>query len=114
MPRKVLYQRVDRRVDEMFEGGLVEEAAGTPQYGSPPPMRPPCQSIGLQRDGQHLAGEATLEEAKERTKLSTHRLIRRQDSGSATKTTRLTCVRDADDIDMKQLFTGACTNSNSR
>ena len=53
----------------------------------------------------------TLDEAKELTKLATHRLIRAQDQWFRHDDKRISWVRDADDIDMQaNIFTGACTN----
>ena len=60
---------------------------------------------------RYLAGEVTLDEAKERTKVATHRLIRAQDQWFRRDDKRITWVHDADDIDMRaNIFTGACTN----
>jgi tRNA dimethylallyltransferase len=110
VPRKVLYERVDRRVEAMYAGGLVEEVQSLLDAGVPPGSAA-MSSIGYGETVQHLAGEVTLEEAKERTKLATHRLIRAQDQWFRHEDKRITWVRDADDIDMQaNIFTGACTN----
>lgn len=110
VPRDVLYPRVDRRVDAMFEGGLVDEtqellAAGVPAGA------PAMSSIGYGETVRFLRGELTLDEARDRTKIATHRLIRSQDQWFRRDDRRITWVRDADDVDMQaNIFTGACTN----
>lgn len=110
VPREALYPRVDRRVDAMFDGGLVEEVR-TLLDGGIPPNCPAMSSIGYGETVRYLRGELTLEEAKERTKVATHRLIRSQDQWFSRDDRRITWVRDADDIDLQaNIFTGACTN----
>lgn len=110
VPREALYPRVDRRVDAMFDGGLVEEVRGLLDGGVPPDC-PAMSSIGYGETVRYLRGELTLEEAKERTKVATHRLIRSQDQWFSRDDRRITWVRDADDIDLQaNIFTGACTN----
>ena len=110
VPRKVLHQRVDRRVDEMFEHGLIDEVRALLAAGVPADC-PAMSSIGYGETVRYLRDEATLEEAKERTKIATHRLIRAQDQWFRRDDKRITWVRDADDIDMQaNIFTGACTN----
>lgn len=110
VPREVLYPRVNRRVDAMFDGGLVEEVR-TLLDGGIPRDCPAMSSIGYGETVRYLRGELVLEEAKERTKVATHRLIRSQDQWFSRDDRRITWVRDADDIDLQaNIFTGACTN----
>lgn len=110
VPRDVLYPRVDRRVDAMFESGLVAEVEGLLAAGVPADC-PAMSSIGYGECVRLLRGELSLAEAKERTKVATHRLIRSQDQWFRRDDRRITWVRDADDIDLQaNIFTGACTN----
>lgn len=110
LPRKELYERVDRRVEAMYAGGLIEEVQGLLEAGVPADC-PAMSSIGYGETVRYLRGEATLEEAKEKTKVATHRLIRAQDQWFRRDDRRITWVKDADDIDMRaNIFTGACTN----
>lgn len=110
VPRDVLYPRVDRRVDAMFESGLVAEVEGLLAAGVPADC-PAMSSIGYGECVRLLHGELSLAEAKERTKVATHRLIRSQDQWFRRDDRRITWVRDADDIDLQaNIFTGACTN----
>jgi tRNA dimethylallyltransferase len=110
VPRRQLYQRVDSRVEAMFANGLVEEV--TALLGARvSPEAPAMSSIGYGETVRYLRGEATLEEAKERTKIATHRLIRAQDQWFRRDDRRITWVHDADEIEMQaNIFTGACTN----
>jgi len=110
VPRDILYPRVDRRVEAMFSGGLVEEVQSLLESGLPP-AAPALSSIGYAEAVKFLSGELSLDEAKERTKIATHRLIRSQDQWFRRDDKRITWVQDADDIDMRaNIFTGACTN----
>lgn len=108
--RRALYDRVDRRVEAMFAGGLLEEVRGLLAAGVSPDA-PAMSSIGYAEVVRHLAGELSLAEAIERTKIATHRLIRSQDQWFRRDDQRITWVRDADGIEMQaNIFTGACTN----
>lgn len=110
VPRTTLYPRVDKRVDAMFDGGLIEEVKALLHAGVPADA-PAMSSIGYGETVKYLRDEATLEEAKERTKIATHRLIRSQDQWFRRDDKRITWVQDADDIDLRaNIFTGACTN----
>ena len=77
--RPTLDRRIEQRVDEMFAGGFVEEverllAAGLAEG------RTASRAIGYAAVAAYLRGEATLEEARERTVIATRRYSRRQDS----------------------------------
>ncbi len=108
--RKVLYPRVDRRVEAMFEEGLLDEVRHLLDTGLSP-TAPAMSSIGYAEAVKHLAGELTPGEAIEKTQIATHRLIRSQDQWFRRDDNRISWVHDADDIDLHaNIFTGACTN----
>ncbi len=108
--RPVLYDRVDRRVEAMFAGGLLDEVRALLDSGVPRDA-PAMSSIGYAEAVRHLAGELSLAEAIEKAKIATHRLIRSQDQWFRRDDRRITWVRDAEDIEMQaNIFTGACTN----
>ena len=108
--RDVLDARIERRVDAMFEAGLVDEVRRLLDSGVPADA-PAMSSIGYGEVARHLAGEIALEEAIELTKRATRRLARRQAQWFRRDDPRVTWVRDADDIDLQaNIFTGACTN----
>lgn len=73
-----LYLRVDKRVDEMLESGLVEEVDFLYRRGLLLPKTTASQAIGYKEIVSYLNGEATLDEARELIKLSTRRYAKRQ------------------------------------
>ncbi len=77
MERQALYRRIDDRVDRMMLSGLEKEvrdlAASGYLLG-----KGPLSSPGYRELGQYLDGQISLEEAVQRTKFQTHRLVRRQ------------------------------------
>lgn len=77
--REELYERIDSRVDAMFEFGFVEEVERLLAMGYTPDL-PPMSGIGYGEVCRHLAGEITQAEAAYRTKVSTHRLARHQNA----------------------------------
>lgn len=110
IPRAELYRRVDERVERMFAAGLVDEVRALLD-GGVPPNAPALSSIGYAQVVAFLQGRLTLDEAIERTKRSTHRLIRAQEQWFRRDDPRITWVRHADDIELQaNIFTGACTN----
>ena len=111
VPRDELYARIDRRVEAMFAGGLLQEVQTLLNAGVPAGV-PAMSSIGYGESVRYLAGETTLAEAIERTKFGTHRLARSQAQWFRADDRRITWVRDAEDIDLQaNIFTGACTNT---
>ncbi|KRE97390.1 tRNA dimethylallyltransferase [Nocardioides sp. Soil774] len=77
--RPTLDERIGRRVDEMFAGGLVEEVEALLARGLAE-GRTANRAIGYREVMGHLAGDRTLAEAIEQTKTATRRFARRQDS----------------------------------
>ncbi len=75
--RATLYRRVDRRVDEMIESGLVREVEKLLKMGYHLDLTS-MSGIGYRQIGQYLKGELTLEAATEKIKTETHRFIRHQ------------------------------------
>jgi tRNA dimethylallyltransferase len=75
--RKRLYEIVDRRVDDMFQWGLVREVENLQKMGYHLNL-PSMSGIGYRQVGQYLNGELTLEAAIKKMKTETHRFIRHQ------------------------------------
>lgn len=75
--REGLYQRVDRRVEEMLERGLVEEVRGLLAQGYGLEL-PAMSGLGYREMGLYLWGEMSLEEAVRMLKRQTRRFARRQ------------------------------------
>jgi tRNA dimethylallyltransferase len=76
--RPTLDQRIEQRVDAMFESGFVDEVErllGEGLADGPTARR----AIGYREVAAHLAGLIGLDEAREQTKTATRRFARRQD-----------------------------------
>ena len=77
MPREVLYQRIEDRVDQMVEVGLIEEVKRLLDQGYPRNCIA-MQSFGYKELIDHLDGKRTLDEAISLLKQNTRRFAKRQ------------------------------------
>lgn len=77
LPRDELYARIDDRIDRMIQAGLEEEVRGLLQRGFARSL-PSMSAIGYGEIAAHLEGELSLEEAVERMRRATRRLVRTQ------------------------------------
>ncbi len=77
LERQELYRRVDFRVDEMINHGLVEEVQRLIEMGYDTGL-PSMSSIGYRQIGRYLNGQLSLAEATQQMKYETHRYIRQQ------------------------------------
>jgi tRNA dimethylallyltransferase len=77
--RPTLDERIARRVDAMFHGGFVGEVARLLEEGLAE-GRTAGRAIGYREVAAYLAGELSLDEARERTVNATRRFSRRQDA----------------------------------
>lgn len=75
--RAVLYERIDRRVDEMLKMGLLEEASAFFRDEATRAATA-AQAIGYKELHPYLLGEMPLEEAVERLKRATRNYAKRQ------------------------------------
>ena len=75
--RAELYRRIDLRVDEMIEQGLVEEVKKLVNMGYDFNL-PAMSGIGYNQIGMFLKGELTLAAAIQQIKFETHRFVRHQ------------------------------------
>ncbi len=76
-PREILYERINRRVDEMIKNGLVNEVQSLIDIGVT--NKNQCmQGIGYKEIYSYLTGNISLEEAVEQIKLNTRRYAKRQ------------------------------------
>lgn len=73
--RAFLYDRIDRRVDDMLARGLLDEAKAL--FGTPDAATA-MQAIGYKELFPYLQGEITLDDAVENLKRSTRRYAKRQ------------------------------------
>lgn len=89
--RPTLDARIEQRVDEMFGAGFVAEVEALLARGLAE-GRTASRAIGYPEVAAHLAGEQSLDEARERTVIATRRFARRQDAWFR-KDPRITWVR---------------------
>lgn len=76
-PRELLYERIDRRVDEMMENGLMEEVQKLKDMGCRRDMTS-MQGLGYKEILSFLDGEVPLEEAVRILKRDTRHFAKRQ------------------------------------
>lgn len=76
-PREELYERINRRADQMFENGLVEEVESLIKSGVPPDAKA-FQAHGYRRVVEYLQGRRTREDALNQMKLDTRHYAKRQ------------------------------------
>lgn len=77
MPREVLYDRINRRVDIMVERGLIQETEMFMSW-SLPESCPCAKAIAYKEMAAYIRGEQTLEEAKDYLKQKTRNYAKRQ------------------------------------
>jgi tRNA dimethylallyltransferase len=76
IPRERLYERINARVEEMFQSGFLEEVqALTARY---PRNSPAFKAIGYRQTVDFIDGKCSLEEAVENTKMESRRYAKRQ------------------------------------
>ena len=77
MPREMLYERIDARIDKMMEMGLLEETRQLAEAGCEW-EQPAMMGLGYRQIWQHLRGEISLDEAIALIKKETRRFVRQQ------------------------------------
>ena len=75
--REILYDRIDKRVDQMMEEGLVEEVRSLKEHGYDRSLVS-MQGLGYKEILAYLDGEITLEEAVYILKRDTRHFAKRQ------------------------------------
>ena len=101
-PRETLHLRSDTRVDSMIESGFVDEVADLLERGYGLGL-PSMSGVGYKQLGSYLNGDCTIEEATQKTKTETHRLIRHQSAWFKPNDPRI------DWYDITENFTGPIT-----
>lgn len=75
-PRESLYRRIEKRVDQQIEDGLIDEVKGLlNRYGDLPVAQ---QALGYKEIAAYLKGECTLDEAIATLKRDTRHFAKRQ------------------------------------
>jgi len=77
LPRPVLYQRIEARVDAMYAAGLVSEVELLLQQGVSPGCKP-LQAIGYKEVVAHLEGQFGVDEMLRLIKRNTRHFAKRQ------------------------------------
>jgi tRNA dimethylallyltransferase len=77
MPREALYQRIDQRVDQMMEMGLLDEVKRLVETGYGWDL-PAMSGLGYRQIGEYLRGAVSLEAAVALIKKETRRFVRQQ------------------------------------
>lgn len=77
MPRELLYERIERRVDIMVEQGLVAEVRRLYDRGLTDVL-PALQALGYRQLLRHFEGQYTLDEAIAAIKIETRHFAKRQ------------------------------------
>jgi len=75
LKRDALYERINKRVETMFQEGVIEEVRGLLQLNLSLTSQ---KIIGIREIGELLEGNCNLDEAKENMKKNTRRLAKRQ------------------------------------
>lgn len=79
MDRKLLYERIDSRVDSMMNVGLLDETRNIIENsGEGVCALPAMQGLGYKQLAAYLCGQGTLEDAVELIKRETRRFAKRQ------------------------------------
>lgn len=73
-PREVLYERINRRVDQMIENGLIEEVKNVAEYRNLTAL----QTVGYKEVFDYLDGETDLETCISKIKQHTRNYAKRQ------------------------------------
>ena len=73
-PREIIYERINKRVDQMFESGLLEEAKRLYKEN----YKNYANIIGYRELNEYFKNNITLEEAKEQIKQNTRHYAKRQ------------------------------------
>lgn len=76
-PREELYARLDARIEQMLDAGLVHEVRALLEKGYSPNL-PAFSAIGYREIIDHLLGKTSLDEAVELIKKNTRTFVRRQ------------------------------------
>lgn len=77
VPRDILYERLDRRLDRLLDAGLVDEVRGLLAAGVPETAAA-MSSIGYRQLIGYLHGEESYEDAVARIRSDTRRYVRHQ------------------------------------
>lgn len=76
--RKILHERIERRLILMLNNGFVEEVQVLRERKGLTPQHPSMRSVGYRQLWQYLAGEISLDAARSKALAATRQLAKRQ------------------------------------
>jgi tRNA dimethylallyltransferase len=76
--RAELHSRIERRFDAMLQAGLLDEVRGIRSKYDVSERSPSMRAVGYRQAWQHLEGETTREQMRERAVAATRQLAKRQ------------------------------------
>lgn len=77
-PRDWLYERCDRRLEQMFDGGAIEEVRALAARRDVPAEAPALRAIGVREIAAMLAGSIDRDTTMEDSRLATRQYAKRQ------------------------------------
>jgi tRNA dimethylallyltransferase len=89
--RAVLHQRIEQRLDAMFNNGFVAEVAALMQRPGLTAVHPSMRAVGYRQVWAHLAGQYDLPEARYRALVATRQLAKRQITWLRSDTEQFSC-----------------------
>ncbi len=108
--RDELYRRIDSRLDEMMQAGLLDEVRRLFDRGDLGPELPSIRAVGYRQLWAHLAGQRGLEDAVVDARRATRQLAKRQLTWLRSER-GLEWVRGLEDRELdsvRAVFTEAC------
>ena len=78
-PRPILHERIETRVDQMFEAGLIEEVRGLLDRWTDL-SHTAAQAVGYREVVEHLRGEKDFAETREKVRVRTRKFARHQET----------------------------------
>ena len=97
LPRPELFARIDARIDEMLDSGLLAEVEDLLERGYDPDL-PAMTAIGYRQITDHLRGSISLEEAVRQMRRTTRQFVRRQSNWFKEDDPRIHWFEVQDDV----------------
>lgn len=89
--RKLLHERIEQRLNKMFQVGFVDEVAGLMRRPGLTPDLPSMRAVGYRQVWAHLAGQYSLQETRYRALVATRQLAKRQITWLRSETELYSC-----------------------
>jgi tRNA dimethylallyltransferase len=97
LPRPLLYARIDARIDEMLDAGLIVEVEELLERGYALDL-PAMTTIGYRQIIDHLGGSISLDEAIRQMRKATRQFVRRQSNWFKQDDSRIHWFDVRDDV----------------